>query len=372
MRLAAWIYAAILRLYPREFRARCGTPMLRTFEEACRSARTRGVAVFARTCAGEYFDAIAGAWRSRRPAPPRLPTSYGARESAVAAILQDAFHAVRRLVLQPALVGFTVLTLGFAIAANAALFSVIDALLIRPSPFAEPDRLFQVMNQSPRGITYPGLSAMKLRHWRTETGIFESIEAYRPIAALVTGGVEPEEVPAAEVSPGLVAMLGVAPRLGRIFTTADTQEGQNRLVLISEGYWRSHFGGDEAVLGRTVAINGKLHRIAGVMPARFHFPTLREQVWLPIDPDAAGSTRVANTIVRLRQGLTAPAARARIDAVVARLNVERPYPSGWGIVLDPGPLSGPDERTRRGLLVLFGAVGLVLLTACAKVANLLL
>jgi putative ABC transport system permease protein len=372
MPLAAWIYAAILRLYPRAFRARCGTPMLRTFEEACRSARARGAMAFARACAGEYADAFAGAWRSRRPAPARVPLSYGQSESTAAAIVQDAFHAVRRLVLQPALVGFTVLTLGFAIAANAALFSVIDAVLIRPSPFAQPDRLFQVMNQSPRGITYPGLSAMKLRHWRTETGIFESIEAYRPISALVTGGVEPEEVAAAEVSPGLVAMLGVPPRLGRIFTTADAQEGQNRLVLIGEGYWRSHFGGDEAVLGRTVAINGRPHRIAGVMPARFHFPTLREQVWLPIDPDAAGTTRVANTIVRLRQGLTAAAARGRIDAVVARLNVERPYPSGWGIVLDPGPLSGPDDRTRRGLLVLFGAVGLVLLTACANVANLLL
>jgi hypothetical protein len=159
---AAWLYALILRLYPRAFRARCGAPMLRTFDETCRAARRRGRLRFLRVCAAEYVDAIAGAWRSRRPAR-RAAAAPGATESPVAAALQDAVYAGRRLRSQPAVVGFTVLTLGFAIAANAALFSVIDAVLLRPSPFAAPDRLFQVINQSPRGITYPGLSAMKLR-----------------------------------------------------------------------------------------------------------------------------------------------------------------------------------------------------------------
>jgi putative ABC transport system permease protein len=371
-RLAGWIYAAILRAYPAGFRERCGVPMLRTFDERCRAEAERGgLVALVRVCAGEYLDALAGIWRSRRPPPRREPAGA---ESWPAALGQDGFYACRRLVSQPALVAFTVLTLGFAIAANAALFSVVDAVLLRPSPFAEPARLFQLMNRSPRGMTYPGLSPTKLRHWRTETGIFDAVEVYRPAAAIVAGGVEPEEVPAAGMSPGLLAMLGIAPRLGRIFTAADAQEGQNHLVLVSERYWRTHLGGDEAAVGRTLAVNGAPHVIAGVMPERFHFPTLREELWIPIDPDAPPSSgaRVANTIVRLREGLTAPGARVRIDAAAARLNADQPLPSGWGIVLDPSPLSGPDEGTRRGVLVLFGAVGLVLLTACANVANLLL
>jgi putative ABC transport system permease protein len=370
--LATRLYALILRAYPRGFREQCGAPMLRTFEEWCRNTRAnQGAWRFAHACAAELADAAAGIWRSRRPAPAaRRETRRG--DGWVFSLLQDTRRAVRRLATQPALVFFTVVTLGFAIAANATLFSVLDAVLLRRSPFAEPERLFQVMNQSTRGITHAGLSVTKLRFWRGETDLFEAVEAYRELAVIVTGGVEPEEVHAAEVSPGLLAMLGVAPRLGRVFTAADAESTQ-RVAIVGEHYWRTRFGADAGVIGRTITINGKPHAIAGVMPSRFHFPTLREDIWLPLDPaSTAGGGRVANTIVRLRSDLTLAAAKARIDSTVARLNAERPLPTGWGILLDPGPLTGPDPRTERAVLVLFGAVALVLLTACANVANLLL
>jgi putative ABC transport system permease protein len=371
IRLAVHLYAALLRLYPAAFRERCGAPMLRTFEEWCGSARPRGLVPFARGCAAEYADALAGAWRTRRP--QRNPIAARRGDSWIGALAQDTGRALRRLAAQPSLVAFTVLTLGFAIAASASLFSIVDAVLLRPSPFKDGDRLFQVQNQSPRGFTYPGLSPTKLRHWRTESQIFDAIEAYRPLSAIVTGGVEPEDLAAAEVSPGLVAMLGIPPLAGRWFTLADAQ-AVNGAILISERYWRARAGADDSAIGRTVTVNGKPRVIAGVMPDRFHFPTLNEQIWLPLDPDAppADGARVANTIVRLRAGLSLDAAQARIATVVARLEADRPLPSEWGISLVPGPLSGPDAHTRRVVLVLFGAVALVLLTACANVANLLL
>jgi len=359
IRVAIRIYAALLRAYPVEFRRRCGAPMLRTFEEWCAmEAARRSRARFLRHCAAEYIDALAGAWRLRRP-----HLGIG--------LAQDTRYALRRLVTQPLLVFFTVSTLGFAIAANTSLFSVVDAMLLRPSPFPDPGRLFQVINRSRTGTTYAGLSATKLRFWRGESDLFESVETYRPTTVIVTGGVEPEELPAAEVSPGLLAMLGVSPRLGRVFTPGDAEAAQ-RSVIVSEPYWRTRFGADDNALGHSVAVNGKPHTIIGVMPARFHFPTLREQLWLPFDASSGSATRPANTIVRLRAGLTVLEANARIDAVVARLNAERPIPPGWGVVLDPGPLAQADARTGRAVLILFGAVGLVLLTACANVANLLL
>ena len=370
--IAIHLYALILRAYPREFRARCGAPMLRTFEEWCGGARASlGPWRFARGCAGELCDATAGIWRSRRSDAARFQAAHRG-DAWLLSLVHDARRAVRRLAAQPALVFFTVVTLGFAIAANATLFSVVDAVLLRRSPFAEPERLFQVMNRSSRGITHAGLSLTKLRFWRGESDLFEAVEAYRELAVIVTGGVEPEEIHAAEVSPGLLAMLGVTPRLGRVFTTADGESTQ-AMVILGEHFWRTRFGAEPAIVGRTMTVNGRPHAIVGVMPERFHFPTLRQEIWLPLDPaSTVGGGRVANTIVRLHRGLTLTAAKGRIDATVARLNVERPLPTGWGILLDPGPLTAPDPRTERAVLVLFGAVGLVLLTACANVANLLL
>ena len=374
-RLVIRIYGAILRLYPAEFRARCAAPMLRTFEEWCVSASLRqGRLRFLRECASEFGSALAGAWRSRRPDSLSDPRPGTHRDSVLITLAQDWRYAVRRLASQPALVAFTVLTLGFAIAANAALFSVVDAVLLRPSPFTDADRLMNVLSKSRRGFTFAGLSATKLKQWRTETDVFEAVEAYRQTAVLVTGGAEPQELAASELSPGLLVTLGVPPRRGRLFTPDDARTGQDDVAIVSDALARSRFGSAESAVGQRMTINGRPRVVIGVMPARFHFPTVREQIWLPLDPDAApgSGNRLANTLVRLRDGLSPAAAKQRIDAIAARLETERPLPSGWGIVLQSGGFAGPDAQTRRAVLVLFGAVALVLLTACANVANLLL
>jgi putative ABC transport system permease protein len=371
---AVALYALVLRMYPREFRERCGAPMLRAFDEACRAARHKGLWPFIRETAAELANAVAGIWRSRRDGartPPLDDRVPGAGR--VAALVHDTGYALRRLRSQPAIVIFTVLTLGFAIAANAAIFSIVDAALLRPSPFREAGQLYNLLNQAPGG-TFPGLSRQKLRQWRSETGIFETVEAYRPLSVVVTGGVEPEELQAAQMSPGLLTTLGAAPLYGRMFLPDEGRAGFPRVVLVSETYWRARLGRDPLAIGRTLTISGQPHEVVGVLPSDFHFPSLREAMWLPLDADArpAPGEGVAHTIARVRSGLTLADAKQRIDAAVARLEQEQPLPTGWKIVLHQGTLAGADEPTRRAVLILFGAVGLVLLTACANVANLLL
>jgi putative ABC transport system permease protein len=143
------------------------------------------------------------------------------------------------------------------------------------------------------------------------------------------------------------------------------------VALVSEGFWRRHLGGDPSAIGRSITIQGRVHEIIGVMPARFHFPSLQEQVWLPLNP-ASTSGGPSTTIARLRDGLTVTTAQARIETVVARLDEEQPMPSGWNIRLTADTLATPPEQMQRAVLILFGAVGLLLLIACANVANVLL
>ena len=336
-----------------------------------------GMWSFTRETVAEFASAIAGIWRTRRgggdgrpPADERVP-GVGAFTS----FMQDVGYALRRLHAQPALVIFTVLTLGFAIAANAAIFSIVDAVLLRPSPFRDAEQLYNLMNKAPGNThTFPGLSRQKLRQWRSEKEIFETVEAYRDVAVVVTGGVEPQELPAAQMSPGLLSTLGAVPSLGRIFLPEEGREGTPRVVILSQKYWRSRLGGDPNAIGRQIKISGEPHAVVGVLRGDFHFPTLREELWLPLDPEArpGPGEGAANTVVRLKAGLTLDDAKARIAAAVARLEAEQPLPTGWGITLYQGMLAGYDEQTRRTVLILFGAVGLVLLTACANVANLLL
>lgn len=368
--IAVAMYRVILLAYPRDFRVRCGAAMVATFAELCGVRFAEGLGAGVRTCLDEYASAVAGIWRSRAP---RVAPPPGGRFGA--GFVQDVRFALRRLRAQPTVALLTTVTLGFALAATTAMFTIVDATMLRPSPFPEPDRLVRVVNYSAAsGRAYPGLTREKLRQWRSEHELFTAVEAYRRTSVLVTGGPEPEELRAALVSPGLMAVLGLPPREGRLFTLDEGLAGASNVAIVSESYWRTRLGRDPGSLGRTLQINGAAHRIIGVMPARFHFPTGSEQVWIPFDPQAQGRDAGGMTEVlgRLAPGLTPTTAKPRVAAAVGRLESERPIPTGWGIALTPSSVSGPDDATRRAVLVLFGAVALVLLTACANVANLLL
>src|SRR5690606_4478638 len=156
---------------------------------------------FAREVAAEYASVITGAWRSRRTAAARREP---AGDSLPRIVLLDCRYAVRRLAAAPGPLLFTTLTLGIAIAAATAVLRVVHAVLLRPSPFVDGSRLMGLMNVSSQGHTFPGMSREKLRQWRSESSIFAAVEAFRPTSVVVTGGVEPQELPAAHVSPGLV------------------------------------------------------------------------------------------------------------------------------------------------------------------------
>jgi putative ABC transport system permease protein len=369
--LAAYVYRVLLRLYPEAFRARCAAPMLAAFAQVCHDSRDRGRMAFAREVAAEYASVILGAWRYRRPAAAR---SDPAGDRLLRIVLLDCRHAVKRLAAAPGLLLFTTLTLGFAIAAATAVFSVADAVLLRPSPFVDGSRLMGLMNISSQGYTFPGMSREKLRQWRSESSIFAAVEAFRPTSVLVTGGVEPEEVPASHVSPGLFQTLGVPVLHGRSFAPEDGRPGSNEVVLLSERFWRTRLGGDPAAIGGTIEVNGRPHVIRGVMPDRFRFPTLREAIWLPLDAESrpAPGEGPSQIVVRLAEGLTIDQAGARLASTAERLQRERPLPSGWSVALTPSTAFGPDDGTVRAVWVLFGAVILVVLTACANVANVLL
>jgi predicted permease len=375
-RTATFLYALILRFYPPAFRERCGRAMLDTFEQLCASHVQRAsLTAFLRIWWAETFDAIRAVRRSHRVERSLSPmTNRSALDTSVGAIVQDGVHAVKRLRAQPTIVVFTALTLGFAIAATAAIFSIADAVMLRPSPFSQPERLVSVSNRSRSGVSFPGLSREKLRQWRAQQDIFEAVEGYRRSRVVITGGVEPEEVPAAYISPGLVQTLGVPARLGRTFHATEGTPGQEAALLVSDRYWRTRLGADPQAVGRTISVNGQPHLIVGVMPDRFRFPSLREAVWLPQDLESGGSARagVIEILARIRMGLTIRTAQERIDAVAQALASEQPLPTGWEIVVRPDPVSGPSDTTRRTVMVLFGAVALVLLSACANVANLLL
>ena len=372
LELVGSAYRALLLLYPASFRARCAAPMLAAFAQVCRESRERGWITFAREVAAEYASVIIGAWRYRRRA---AGNSDPGGDPLPRIVLLDCRYAVKRLAAAPGLLLFTTLTLGFAIAAATAMFSVADAVLLRPSPFVDGSRLMGLMNVSSQGgHTFPGMSREKLRQWRSESSIFAAVEAFRPTSVVVTGGVEPEEVPAAHVSPGLVETLGVPALHGRTFAPEEGRPGANEVVLLSEQFWRSRLGGDPAAIGRTIDVNGRPHVIRGVMPDRFHFPTLREAIWLPLDAGSrpAPGEGASQIVVRLADGLTTEEAGARLATAAERLQRERPLPTGWKVALTPSTAFGPDDGTVRAVWVLFGAVLLVLLTACANVANVLL
>jgi putative ABC transport system permease protein len=364
----------VLRLYPRDFRRACGAPMLETFEGLCRERAQRTVQrPLPGSCAPDFADALGCAWRARRPpadpvAAARSSVRTRNRRSRPSGRTRPQ---PRRLRAQPALVTFIVLTLGFAIAANAALFSIVDAVLLRPSPFTAADRLVHVLNVAPRGFTYPGLNGDKLRQWRTERDIFDAVEAYRAAPVVVTGGIEPQEVQAAHISPGLAAMLGVPPRHGRLFV-------DERHPRLGSRRWRSW----RALLARAPRRRpvgrrpvhhdpGPPHEVIGVMPARFHFPSLQQQIWLPLDP-ASGHRRALDDDRAAPRGADGPRRRpASTPSRRGSKRISRRRPAGTS-AWRPTPSRRPPEQLQRAVLILFGAVGLLLLTACANVANVLL
>ena len=290
-------------------------------------------------------------------------------------MLSDVRYAARRLRATPGFTCIGVLTLALGIGATTAVYSVVDALLVRPLPFTEPDRLYNLWSTPPGGgRQFVPLTLEKLLGWREQTDLFSQIEPYNTRSLVVTGAGEPEVIIGAEVGGGLMAMLGARAALGRTIQPEDTPRGGTHVVVLSDGMWRSRFGADPGVLGRRIRLDDTEFDVIGVMPAGFRFPRDRHLLWTPVAaaPRADGRPARWNVLARLAPGVSRSGAQTFVDARTTVLDRERPVRDGWRLQLRPLGEQGINPSERYALYVLSAAVGLVLLIACANLATLLL
>jgi predicted permease len=288
---------------------------------------------------------------------------------------QDLRYGARVLFKQPGFMIAVVLTLALGIGVNTTIFSVVDAVIWRPLPFAQPDRLVTLWSETAEGRGRPGMSVETALEWRSHKQIFGQVEAYANRSFVSTGGAEPEQLIAMAVSPGLFPLLGVQPRLGRTFVDADAEPGNNHIAIISHALWQKNFGADPGAIGKTLTLNEQTYTVVGVMPQSFVFPRPRFQLWVPLSLNPTTEAEregYIDVLTRLRAGLSLGAAQTEAKAIVQRLNQERPTRRGWGLQLHRLDESRVNPGPRRAILLLFGAVGFVLLIACANAANLLL
>jgi putative ABC transport system permease protein len=300
---------------------------------------------------------------------------------------QDLRYAARMLRNKPGFTLIAIVTLSLGIGANTAIFSVVDAVLLRPLPFPHPEQIVIVRDDlTGRQLENIGLSVDELKDFQERSGVFEEISAVWPVDANLTGSDRPERIELLAVSPNYFSLLGADAQLGRVFGPQEQAQGFAEGVVISDGLWRRLFGADRNVLGRKVYADSDLYTIIGVMPSGFRHPgkTLRNDVdmWAtagfaanPFGPPVRAQRLLPGAIARLKPGLDVPRAQAKLDTFVANLRAEFPkdYPAelGWSVRLLSAheTLVGNVQTT---LLVLLGAVGLVLLIGCVNIANLLL
>ena len=292
---------------------------------------------------------------------------------------QDIRYGWRMLWKSPGFTLVALLTVALGVGANTTLFSVVNAVLLRPLPVAQPAALVNVWGTNPQaGETRENVSYLNFTDWRAQQSVFSSFAAYFNTFATLTGNDAPEALDGLAVSPELFQTLGAQPVIGRAFTAQETQAG-NAPVVISQELWQRRFGARGDIVGQPITLDGKPRTIVGVLPARFKFPfdagTVKD-FWTPLDPhDELNTNRgvgYLRVIARLRSGATIAQAQAEMDTVARRLAEQYPENNeGRGIYL----ISTYEEvvvGVRRALLVLLGAVGFVLLIGCANVANLLL
>jgi predicted permease len=302
-------------------------------------------------------------------------------------IWQDLSYAARRLAKSPAFTFVAVLSLAIGIGANSAIFSVTNALLLRPLPYKDADRLVILWNRSPGlNIVQDWFSLGQYLDIKIENRVFQEVAATIGASFNLTGQAIPERIEGARVSSSLFPVLGVEAAIGRVFVSEDEEKGRQPIVILSHGFWQRRFGADQDVIGQTLILNDKSVTIVGVMPAGFSLnremmPTVdaiqKADILLPLAvSDADRSNRGGedyNIFARLKPGVTVAQAQSEMDSLAEQMKQQYPesYPSDGGLTLSVVPLLDQVVGdVRLALYVLLGAVGFVLLIACANVANL--
>ena len=280
--------------------------------------------------------------------------------------------AARNLRRAPAFSGLVVLTLALGIGATTAMFSVVDAVLINPLPFAKADRVVEVwINYEEDADRAPASASAMVAAIRAEDRLFEAVGAYQTASGILSDGGTPEVISTAGVSPSLASVFPAAPIAGRLFTAGDATSGE-RLLLISERMWTSRFGRDATVIDRVLTIDDVPHRVVGVLPDRFNFPMTGTDVWRPIDVETGDTRMRVNITVILRDGVTTTQVEDRLKTLTASLQASGALPKGQYLVTE---VPWPVQYGRRGataLYLLLGAVSVLLLVACVNISNLML
>lgn len=280
--------------------------------------------------------------------------------------------AIRNLHRAPTFTVLVVLTLALGIGATTAMFSVVDAVLLNPLPFAKADRIIQVRTYYREdAVRTPAATSTVVSAIRTEPGLFEAISAYQPGAGTITGDGEPELVAVASLAASIFTVFPTAPLIGRLFNAGDATS-LDRPILISERTWAGRFGRDPGVIDRTLTIDDQPNRIVGVLPTRFNVPENTVSVWRAIDIDSANARLRVPLVGVLQPGVTKAQVDDRLKAITASLLESGALPKGQYLVAEEPIQVSYGRRVASSLYMLLGAVVVLLLVACVNVTNLIL
>jgi putative ABC transport system permease protein len=294
---------------------------------------------------------------------------------------QDVLYGVRSLGHNPGFAAVAVLTLALGVGANAAIFSVLRAVVLRDLPYHEPDRIAVMWTKNIRQNLPDGSSYLNFRDWKDQSKTFQAMAAYiRPefTRGTLTGGPGAERIHIGEVGEGFFELLGAAPVLGRTFDASDFTDPPHS-VVISHGLWRQRFAGNQNIIGEKIQFSEMTVEVIGVMPPEFELPTADVQLWRPLvfgqgwKNEGARAADALVVLGRLAPGVTFETSRGEMDAIAAHLRSQYPATNAsLGVTTDPLTDKVIGRTTERSLWMLFGSVGFVLLIACANVANLVL
>jgi putative ABC transport system permease protein len=347
------LYAALLHLYPAAFREEYGREMRATFR---RRRRDEDNALF--LWISIFTDILTTATREHSDM-----------------LMHDIRYSLRTLRQTPAFTIAVLTTLALGIGGMTAIYSLVHIVLLRPLPFTEPDRLVQIFEtNAPLKIDQFSASYLNFLSWQERSRSFTALTVFAGSTGTLTGDGEPQRVAGAAVSPGFFTMTGLKPVLGRAFLPEESVPGRDDALMLSEGLWRSRYGGDPDIIGKTVLLNGKQRIVVGVAPADAGYTSANE-TWSPLAMDPAQEERgnhVMTAMGRLRPGVSMAAAEAELNSIAEDL--EREFPksnAGWRVRLRSAEDWIVDKDSRTSLYVLLAAAGLLLVAACANVAGLL-
>jgi putative ABC transport system permease protein len=290
-------------------------------------------------------------------------------------MLNDFRYALRMMRRSPTFTAAVSLTVALTIAANTAIFSIVNAVILRPLPYANPSQIIQVAEKKDKAnIPNIGASVLNFVSWREQTHDFQSLGAFGGAPYTLTGSGEPEQLVGATITPSLTRVLGAIPIAGHAFADDDEKPGAAAVAMIGEALWQRRFGSDPSLVGRTIILNNTPTIVVGIAPAALNLLTGGD-LYTPLTIDPSKERRLNHQIAvfgRLKAGVTVEQARAEMNTISARMDQQYPELKDWSITLITLYDTVVSKPLETGLLVLLAAVGLVLLIACANIANLLL